>query len=207
MVFVLSHFELVIGLGNPGKRYSDTRHNLGFIIVDRFFENISSSKQSGTQVTKPWKEKDNAAIAEVLIDSDKTYLLKPMSYMNASGEPSQAFAHYHRIETPAIVVVHDELDLPLGSLRIKKGGGDAGHNGLRSLTAHLGGPDYVRMRVGIGKPADYSTSAAYQDNSWVLGRFAAEEQEMLEKVIEKTIEALFDLHKNGLKSAQNKFNS
>ncbi len=135
---------LIIGLGNPGKEYAGHRHNIGFMAADAIAERYKFSA---------WSKKFRGQIAEGMIDGIKTYLLKPQTYMNLSGESAGEMARFYKIPPEHIIAVHDELDLPLGKLRVKRGGGNGGHNGLKSLDAHLG-PEYWRVRVGIAHPGD-----------------------------------------------------
>jgi len=133
---------LIAGLGNPGPEYARHRHNAGFMAVDA----IHAAHKFG-----PWKSKYRGMMADGTLAGRKTHLLKPMTYMNDSGESVGAAARYMKLPMEAVVVIHDELDLAPGKLKVKAGGGDAGHNGLRSITATLG-PDYRRVRIGIGHP-------------------------------------------------------
>ncbi len=133
---------LIAGLGNPGEKYAGHRHNVGFMAVDAIAE---------THRFAPWRQRYHGFISEGVLGGRKTLLLKPMTYMNESGRAVGEAARFLKLPLDAVVVVHDELDLAPGKLRAKQGGGDAGHNGLRSITATLGA-DYRRVRVGIGHP-------------------------------------------------------
>jgi PTH1 family peptidyl-tRNA hydrolase len=135
---------LIIGLGNPGKDYAGNRHNIGFMAANTIAERYKFSS---------WSKKFRGNLAEGAIDSHKVYLLKPQTYMNLSGESASECARFYKIPVENVIAVHDELDLPLGKLRVKRGGGNGGHNGLRSLDQHLG-ENYVRVRVGIAHPGD-----------------------------------------------------
>ncbi|HWL87931.1 MAG TPA: aminoacyl-tRNA hydrolase, partial [Polyangiaceae bacterium] len=130
---------LVVGLGNPGKKYEENRHNVGFIAADEIHRQGSFPE---------WREKFSAFYAK----GDHNALLKPQTFMNLSGDSVQPCAAFLKIEPSSIVIVHDELDLPFGDVRLKFGGGHAGHNGLRSIIQRLGTPDFARVRVGIGRP-------------------------------------------------------
>jgi peptidyl-tRNA hydrolase, PTH1 family len=142
----LSHFHmfLFVGLGNPGAHYAHHRHNIGFMAV----ESIAQTYQAVS-----WRKKFNGDISEVVIEGEKALLLKPLTFMNLSGQSVVEAQKFYKIDLKKMIVFHDELDLPAGHLRIKKGGGDAGHNGLRSITAHCTS-DYRRVRLGIGHPGD-----------------------------------------------------
>jgi PTH1 family peptidyl-tRNA hydrolase len=133
---------LIVGLGNPGKKYADTRHNAGFFVVDRL----------ASRAGAPFREKFSGLFAEGLLENQRVLLLEPQTYMNDSGRSVAAAATFYKVEPKHVVVVHDELDVPFATLRLKFGGGEAGHNGLKSVSAHLGTKDYVRLRFGVGKP-------------------------------------------------------
>lgn len=135
---------LIIGLGNPGKDYARNRHNIGFMAADEIALRFHFS---------PWSKKFRGQLCEGAIDGNKIFLLKPQTYMNLSGESAGECARFYKISVENIIAVHDELDLPLGKLRVKRGGGNGGHNGLKSLDQHLS-ENYMRVRVGIGHPGD-----------------------------------------------------
>ncbi|MGE0737536.1 MAG: aminoacyl-tRNA hydrolase [Alphaproteobacteria bacterium] len=165
---------LAVGLGNPGSSYAGHRHNIGFMAVDEIVHRYSFA---------PWRKKFSGEICEGTVDGVKVLALKPMTYMNNSGESVQAAAQFFKIGLDDIVVFHDELDLAPAKIRIKKGGGDGGHNGLRSITAHLG-PDYRRVRLGIGHPGSKELVHPY-----VLNNFFKEELEPMKKFIGAVAEA------------------
>ncbi len=156
---------LLVGLGNPGSKYAGNRHNVGFMAVD------SIVAQHGIG---PFKSKYGGQLAEGRIGDQKVALLKPETFMNESGRSVGAAAKFYKIPPDHIIVFHDELDLLASKIRVKKGGGNAGHNGLRSIDAHLGTPDYIRVRLGIGHPGDKDRVHGY-----VLSDFARVEQEWL----------------------------
>lgn len=171
---------LLIGLGNPGKSYAGNRHNIGFMTADAIAEAYGFSKGS---------KKFQGLISEGTIASAKALLLKPQTYMNLSGGPGSDAARFYKIPAERIIVIHDELDLPLGKLRVKRGGGNGGHNGLKSLDEHLG-KDYWRIRVGIGHPGDKDMVSDY-----VLSDFTKSERrqaEMMVGEIAKNIGLLLD---------------
>ena len=143
---------LVVGLGNPGPRYAGSPHNVGFRVVDHFAEHHRLAEQRGSSQAV-WSERFDADLAMAAIDSEQLVLLKPLTYMNRSGESVRKAMSFFKIAAADALVVHDELDLPLGSIKLKRGGGEAGHNGLKSVSAELGTRDYVRLRVGVGRPA------------------------------------------------------
>jgi len=135
---------LIAGLGNPGSQYAKNRHNAGFIVVDELHAHYKFG---------PWKAKFDGLLSEGSLGGRKTYLLKPQTFMNLSGECVGPSLRFFKLPLEALVVVHDEIDLAAGKLKVKRGGGDAGQNGLRSITANLG-PDYRRVRLGIGHPGE-----------------------------------------------------
>lgn len=172
---------LIVGLGNPGRQYENTRHNVGFMAVDSIARSLSFSSFSENN-----KFKGEIATGEAF--GDKTILLKPITYMNLSGEAVGAVASYYKIPLEKIVVIHDDIDLKLGDVRIKRGGGHAGHNGLRSIDAHIG-KDYFRIRIGVGRPQDKEDVANY-----VLQHFSKDEMVDISEVlcdIEKIIQDLW----------------
>jgi len=157
--------HLLIGLGNPGKEYAGNRHNIGFMAIDRIIEDYRFSKET---------KKFGGLLSEGAIGAHKVYAFKPMSYMNLSGEPTLAAASFYKIPPEKIIVLHDELDLPLAKIRVKRGGGNGGHNGLKSIDAHLG-KDYGRVRLGIGHPGDKDMVSDY-----VLSDFSKTEVKTVE---------------------------
>ncbi|MBX6370747.1 MAG: aminoacyl-tRNA hydrolase [Acidothermus sp.] len=182
---------LVIGLGNPGPRYARTRHNVGFMVADVLARRCAVR-------FRPHRAR--AEIAEARLADHAVILGKPLSFMNESGGPVAALMRYFRLPVERLVVVHDELDLPFGSLRVKRGGGDAGHNGLRSITASLRSPDYLRVRVGIGRPPGRMDPVEY-----VLRDFPASDRDQLEVVLEEAADAVESLLAQGLEATQNAF--
>src|SRR5215475_12613937 len=144
---------LVVGLGNPGREYARNRHNVGWLVVDELARRHDGS----------WRAKFNGQLAEVRIDGHKVALLKPETYMNESGRAVQAAARFFKVEPDAVLVVHDEGDFDLGRLQARRGGGLAGHNGLRSIAQALGTQDFLRLRIGVGRPerGDRRSLAAY----------------------------------------------
>ena len=186
---------VVVGLGNPGPRYAATRHNLGFAVVallaDRVGARFKPLKAPGGRVE----------VAEGRLVDHPVALARPQSLMNASGGPGVAVARYFKVEPDHLIVVHDELDLPFASMRIKRGGGDGGHNGLKSITAALGSKEYNRVRIGIGRPPGRQDAADY-----VLHEFAAAERRELPYEIDRAADAVESLLAKGLEATQNDFN-
>lgn len=157
---------LLVGLGNPGDKYRNNRHNIGFMAIDAIADEFSIG---------PFKPKFKGEVAEGRIGNERVVLLKPQTFMNDSGQSVGAAAKFYKILPNYIVAFHDELDLAPAKIRVKVGGGNAGHNGLRSMDAHLGVPDYTRVRLGIGHPGDKDRVHGY-----VLGDFSKSEKEWLD---------------------------
>lgn len=145
--------RLIVGLGNPGREYEDTRHNAGFWLLDRLVDDLRGAFRS--------ESKFHGLAAKVSLERSDLWLLKPQTYMNASGRAVSALAGFYKIEPAEILVVHDELDLQPGAAKLKKGGGHAGHNGLRDIAAALKTPDFWRLRLGIGHPGDRAKVVDY----------------------------------------------
>jgi PTH1 family peptidyl-tRNA hydrolase len=178
--------RLVVGLGNPGREYQDTRHNVGFMIVDRL------AAAAGVPLRKEGKAE--------LARTPEFLLCKPLSYMNVSGEVVGPLARYYRIEPAGMLVVLDDMALPLGKLRLRPGGSAGGHNGLKSIIQHLGTNEIPRLRIGIG-------GAAHGDAvDHVLGRFAPEEREELGAGLNLALDAVAFVHRHGIQAAMNQFN-
>ena len=182
---------LVVGLGNPGREYARNRHNVGHMVVEELARRHDAA----------WKSKFSGQLADVRIDGHKVALLKPETFMNESGRSVQAAAQFYKLEPDAILVVHDESDLEPGRLQARRGGGLAGHNGLRSVAQHLGTPDFLRLRIGVGRPGrgDRRDLADY-----VLADF--EPHEDAEALVRRAAEAVETLDAEGLESAQRRFN-
>ena len=182
---------LVVGLGNPGREYARNRHNVGHMVVDEL-----ARRHGGA-----WRGKFNGRLAEVRIDDHRVALLAPETYMNESGRSVKAAASFFKVEPDAILVVHDESDLEPGRLQARRGGGLAGHNGLRSVAQHLGTTDFLRLRVGVGRPGrgDRRSLADY-----VLSDFTPEED--ADELVERAADAVEALDAEGLETAQRRFN-
>jgi PTH1 family peptidyl-tRNA hydrolase len=182
---------LVVGLGNPGREYAANRHNVGFMVVDELARRHGGS----------WRSKFSAQLADVRIDEHRVALLKPETYMNESGRSVRAAVDFFKLEPDAVLVVHDESDLERGRLQARHGGGLAGHNGLRSVAQHLGSPDFLRLRVGIGRPerGDRRPLADF-----VLADF--EPHEDADALVARAAEAVETLDAEGLDAAQRRIN-
>jgi PTH1 family peptidyl-tRNA hydrolase len=182
---------LVAGLGNPGPPYAGNRHNAGYLAADVLAARAGVRFRAG---------KFRAMAAEGRVAGLSVIIVKPLTFMNDSGVAVGGISGYHRIGAGRIVVVHDELDLPFGTIRLKRGGGDNGHNGLRSVTAHLGTREYYRVRIGIGRPPGRMDPAAY-----VLRDFSAAERKELPFLLDRAADAVEALLADGLTTAQNAF--
>jgi len=173
-----SRIQLIVGLGNPGAKYEPTRHNAGFWFVDAL------ARQHGA--TFKSENKFHGEACKLLLDREEIWLLKPMTFMNKSGQAIAALANFYKITPEAILVAHDELDLPPGEARLKKGGGHGGHNGLRDTIAQLGNnKDFQRLRIGIGHPGHSSQVTGY-----VLGKAPADEQRLMEQAIDNALDVM-----------------
>lgn len=164
--------QLLVGLGNPGRDYEDTRHNAGAILVEML------ARSAGVSL-RPEK-KFHGLYAKARIRQHELHLLNPTTYMNRSGLAVGAIAQFYKLTPSQILVAHDELDIPAGCARIKKGGGHGGHNGLRDIIAHLGSNDFYRLRLGIGHPGDKSQVVNY-----VLGRFGVAERQSFDRMVDE----------------------
>lgn len=188
--------RIVVGLGNPGQEYAATRHNAGFTVIDTLHEKLRGSG---------WSKKFRGELSEVrdhsLGDDGRLLLLKPLTYMNLSGECVRPAADYYKVTAPNVIVVHDELDLPLGKLRVKVGGGHGGHNGLKSLHQHLG-PDYVRVRLGVGRPQAKGADVV----NHVLTNFKKHEREEFDLMVAHAVDAVLLCLRDGAQAAMNRYN-
>ena len=166
--------KLFVGLGNPGERYKLTRHNVGFMVLDNLI------KQSSVE---GWDNKFDSFFNKIIIDQKSMILLKPLTFMNISGSAVQKVKNFYGIDPNNIVIIHDDIDLELGKIKFKKGGGDGGHNGLKSIIKLIGF-EFNRIRIGIGRPKKISVS------SYVLNNFPEEEVSLLKKIILKSCEGI-----------------
>jgi peptidyl-tRNA hydrolase, PTH1 family len=184
--------KLVVGLGNPGSEYARTRHNVGFLVVDRLADRLATGFKL---------KKFGAEIAEAKVGAERLWILKPQTFMNHSGEAVGEAARFWKVAPEDVVVVHDDLELDPFRVQVKIGGGHGGHNGLRSVNAHLGTPEYVRVRVGVGRPPHPSQSAG-----WVLARFPKGDDRSLEDCVELAADAVRLVAEDGAVKAMNQFN-
>jgi len=188
---------MIVGLGNPGPEYATTRHNVGFMVIDDL-----ASRMRGTLSRH---KRAVAGVVEGRIGNPgsdaRVVLVEPWSFMNASGGPVKALMQFYDVAEDHLVVIHDELDLPLDTVRIKIGGGDNGHNGLKSIRNSLGNGDYARVRIGIGRPVGRQDPAEF-----VLKSFTGTERDVIPHVISRSADAVETLVLHGIERAQNEFN-
>ncbi len=181
---------LIAGLGNPGPEYAGNRHNAGFMVADLLADRIGARFK---------RDRSRVQAASGRLGGLPVLIVKPMSYVNASGPAVAAVGRFYKVPLGRIVAVHDELDLPFGTIRLKRGGGDNGHNGLRSMTGTLG-PDYYRVRIGVGRPPGRRDPADF-----LLSDFSPAERKELPLIIERAADAVEALLERGLPAAQNEF--
>lgn len=184
---------LIAGLGNPGAEYERTRHNVGFRVLDVLGGRAGAAFKRG---------KHQAQVAEARLAGQRVVLAKPQTYMNLSGQSIGPLASYFKVPAARVVVVHDEIDLPFGQLRLKVGGGTAGHNGLRSLVSSLGTPEFIRVRIGVGRPAGSKQAAGH-----VLNAFSKAEENEIAIVVQEAADAVESILTNGFERTQNDVNT
>lgn len=190
--------HLVVGLGNPGSRYVDTRHNVGFMVLERLAATHGTAFRSQARL--------QGLLAEIGIGEQRLRLLMPQTYMNESGRSIRAALDWFRLEPSQLLVVVDDMDLPLGRLRLRGSGSAGGHNGLRSAIQHLGTQTFARLRIGIGAPAEEPQERRARTISHVLGRFSAAEKPVLEEVLQEVEAGVELIHRLGLERAGNRLN-
>lgn len=183
---------LVAGLGNPGRQYAGTRHNAGFMVVDELQRRFA---------TQPARTKMGAELAEGSLAGTKVIFCKPMEFMNVSGQAIARAAGFWKVPPRQILVVHDDMDLELGRLKLVESGGTGGHNGLRSIVAELGTESFCRLRFGIGRPP-----ANWEGADYVLAEFGADERKQLPDLVEEAADVAQTVLQDGLVTAMNKFN-
>ncbi|MBL0699522.1 MAG: aminoacyl-tRNA hydrolase [Desulfosarcina sp.] len=184
--------RLIIGLGNPGKQYEKTRHNAGFMVMDAIADTFSIAIA---------KKKFNAEFGRGSIEGVESVLAKPQAFMNRSGPPVQKLAAYFKISIQDILVIHDDIDLNLGRIKIKEKGGGGGHNGIKSLISALNDGSFSRLRIGVGRPGEHTEVIDH-----VLGGFTHRESEIMERAIVRAKEAVVTILCNGIKEGMNRFN-
>ncbi len=188
-----SKFKLVAGLGNPGKEYSQTRHNIGFLVLGA----LASKLGQGLN-----KQQFGAVYTRARFKGHGVFLVQPQSYMNRSGIPIQKFAAYYKIDMDDIIVIHDDMDLSFGQIKLVRGRGHGGHNGIRSIIDAFGCKECIRIRVGVGHPGSGKEVTGH-----VLGKFTPQEQSELDDLIATALDACLAILENGVVKAMNKINS
>jgi peptidyl-tRNA hydrolase, PTH1 family len=183
--------QLIVGLGNPGVQYAKTRHNIGFMVLEELVHRANISL-----IKKP-----NLELAEWRVGTGKLHLMKPLTFMNLSGNAVVPFAKFHKLEPNQILVVHDDLDLPFGRLRFRLGGSSGGQNGVKDIHAKLGTDAFVRLKVGISRPPE-----GWEVVNWVLSGFQSAETALLEQVIKTAADAVIGATRDGFAKAQADFN-
>lgn len=190
---------LIVGLGNPGPEHAKNRHNVGFMVVERFADRHVTPGTGGVA----WRSQFKSRVAPLHAGGrlGRCVVLEPQTYMNRSGEAVRAAMDYHDVPLERVVVVHDEIDFDFGRVGLKRGGGHGGHNGLRDIIKHLGKPGFLRVRVGVSRPQHGEVS------SWVLSNFSGEDAAFVDDLVERAEQALTTLLAEGLTSAMNQFHS
>ena len=185
--------KIFVGLGNPGAEYAKTKHNVGFMLADKLFAELGADS---------WREKFNALIAETFFEGEKIFLVKPQTFMNLSGEAVGAITDFYKVPTENLIVAHDDMDLPVGMIRLRPKGSGGGHHGVESIIQHLGGEkNFARVRIGIGRPPQN-----WSVNNHVLSPFNAEDAEKISGAIDELVPAVKCIFQNGIDYAMNKFN-
>jgi PTH1 family peptidyl-tRNA hydrolase len=180
--------KIIVGLGNPGSSYNDTRHNVGFIVLDNYLGDVK------------WKKKFNAEYYEEIINGEKVLFVKPLTYMNLSGDAVVQFVNYYDIDLSDILVVHDDLDLKFGTYKLKTNSSDGGHNGIKSIINRLNSKDFARLKIGISHDRSIDTK------DYVLGNFSKEERKIIVKNEEKILNILLDYFKLSFIDLMSKYN-
>ena len=183
---------LLIGLGNPGREYKDNRHNVGFMLIDRIAVRLDA---------RGMKVQAKAIVTTATFEERKLILAKPQTYMNLSGKSVQGLLHFYKLPLENLLIAHDDLDVPFGTIRIRPGGGPGGQKGMASTIDYLGTKDFPRLRIGIGRPPGRMDPSAY-----VLQDFARNEIKILSEIIDRAADAALEFVMNGLDKAMNKYN-
>jgi PTH1 family peptidyl-tRNA hydrolase len=188
----MSEIYLIVGLGNPGREYRETRHNVGFMLLDRLAVKINA---------RFTRMQSRALVANTIVDGSKVILAKPQTFMNLSGQSVQGLIHFYKLTLSNILVVHDDLDLPPGTIRLRPDGGSAGQKGMNSVLERLGTDEFPRLRLGIGRPPGRMTAPDY-----VLQNFSQGEMTVISETLDRAVEAVLTFVNEGLDIAMNKFN-
>ena len=184
--------KLVVGLGNPGKQYEKTKHNIGFMVIDAIADSVPHT---------PWREEQRAEVCSITVDGEKVLLVKPQTFMNLSGEPVGPLMRYYKIDPSDVYCIYDDMDLPIGKLRIRPNGSSGGHNGIKSLLSPIGQETFPRLRVGTGRQLPQWTVIDH-----VLAPFSEESQEKVQKGIKDTVKAVLGTLEVGIDKGMNQFN-
>lgn len=183
---------LLIGLGNPGREYRDTRHNVGFMLIDMLIVRLNA---------RGMKVQSKAIVTDAMYEGRKLILAKPQTYMNLSGQSAQGLLNFYKLPVENMLIAHDDLDIPFGTIRIRPKGGPGGQGGMASTISQLGTKDFPRLRIGIGRPPGRMDPAAY-----VLQDFSREEMKVLSEIVNRAADAALEFVKNGVNAAMNKYN-
>lgn len=183
---------LLIGLGNPGREYRDSRHNIGFMLIDRIAVRLDA---------RGMKVQSKAIVTTAMYDDRKLILAKPQTYMNLSGQSVQGLIHFYKLPLTNVLIAHDDLDIPFGTIRIRPGGGPGGQRGMASTIEQLGTKDFPRLRIGIGRPPGRMDPSAY-----VLQDFSRDEMKSISEILDRAADAALEFVVNGLDKAMNKYN-
>jgi PTH1 family peptidyl-tRNA hydrolase len=183
---------LLIGLGNPGREYRDSRHNVGFMLADRIAVRLGA---------RGMKVQSKAIVMTAMYEDRKLILAKPQTYMNLSGQSVQGLIHFYKLPLTNVLIAHDDLDIPFGTIRIRPGGGPGGQRGMASTIEQLGTKDFPRLRIGIGRPPGRMDPSAY-----VLQDFTRDEMKILSEILDRAADAALEFVVNGLDKAMNKYN-
>jgi len=183
---------LLIGLGNPGREYRDSRHNVGFMLVDRITVRLNA---------RGMKVQSKAIVMTAIYEDRKLILAKPQTYMNLSGQSVQGLIHFYKLPLTNVLIAHDDLDIPFGTIRVRPGGGPGGQRGMASTIEQLGTKDFPRLRIGIGRPPGRMDPAAY-----VLQDFSRDELKILSEILDRAADAALEFVVNGLDKAMSKYN-
>ncbi len=185
--------KIFVGLGNPTAEYANTKHNVGFMLADKIAEELSAGD---------WRANFNALVAETFLDGEKILIVKPQTFMNLSGEAVAPIVNFYKIDAENLIVAHDDMDLPIGTIRLRPKGSSGGHRGVESIIQHLGGEEkFPRVRIGIGRPPEN-----WAVNSHVLSPFFAQDKDKISAAIENLVPAVICIFREGINKAMNKFN-
>lgn len=185
--------KIFVGLGNPGAEYANTKHNVGFMLADKLAAEIGAEN---------WRNNFNALVAETFFEGEKILIVKPQTFMNLSGEAVVPIADFYKIDLENLIVAHDDMDIPVGTIRLRPKGSSGGHRGIESIIQHFGGlQNFPRVRIGIGRPPENWTV-----NNHVLSSFNAEDAPKISSAIENLVPAVICIFREGINNAMNKYN-